>query len=67
MKKKIHFLRKTAAAGLTVLAFISSASFSANATDNAIGKDVVIVNDNGKKVTIAKSDIVPENESGKQK
>ncbi len=65
MKKKIHFLRKTAAAGLTVLAFVSSASFSANATDNAIGKDVVIVNDNGKKVTIAKSDIVPEDESGK--
>ncbi len=64
MKNKKHFARKIAAVVLTVLAFVSSASFSANATNGAVGSDVVIVNDNGKKVTVAKTDIVKEDDTG---
>ncbi|MBQ7583007.1 MAG: M15 family metallopeptidase [Lachnospiraceae bacterium] len=64
MNSKYHFFRKTAAVVLTLLAFVSSASFSNDATAGAIGSDVVIVNENGKKITVAKSDIVKEDESG---
>lgn len=48
---------------LTVLAFVSSASFSGTATASAIGNDVIIVNDDGKKTAVAMSDIVKDEES----
>ncbi len=64
MKSKTHFIRKTAAIILTVLAFVSTASFSGTATALAIGDDVVIVNDDGHKIVVSKSDIVKTDDSG---
>ena len=65
MKGRVHFVRKSAAIILTILAFVSSASFSGSATASVIGNDVVIVNEDGKKIAVAKSDIVDDTESGK--
>lgn len=65
MKGRVHLVRKSAAIILTILAFVSSASFSGSATASVIGNDVVIVNEDGKKIAVAKSDIVDDTESGK--
>ena len=64
MKEVSHFERKIAAIVLTVLAFVSTASFSGDATASVIGNDVVIVNEDGKKVAVAKSDIVKDEDNG---
>ena len=63
MKKKRHFGRKITALVLTVLAFASTASFSSTATATVMDKDVVIVNDDGKKIAVAKSDIIKTDET----
>ncbi|MBQ9361154.1 MAG: M15 family metallopeptidase [Lachnospiraceae bacterium] len=63
MKKKRHFGRKIIALILTVLAFASTASFSGTATATVLDKDVVIVNDDGKKIAVAKSDIIKTDET----
>ena len=65
MKKGKHCIRKITAVVLTVLAFVSSASFSSTATASAIGNDVVIVNDDGKRIAVARSDIVKEESGGR--
>ena len=54
---KEHHIRKIIAVVFTLLAFASTASFSDSATAGVIGNDVVIVNDDGKKTAVAKSDI----------
>ncbi len=63
MKKKRHFGRKIIALILTVLAFASTASFSGTATATVLDKDVVIVNDDGKEIAVAKSDIIKTDET----
>lgn len=63
MKNNKHFARKLVAVLFTVLAFISTASFSGNATATAIGSDVVIVNENGNRIVVPKSDIVKDDEN----
>ena len=64
MNNQRHFGRKLFAVIITVLAFVSSASLSGNATASVIGSDVVIVNDNGNRVIVSKSDIVKDDENG---
>ncbi len=63
MKRKRHFGKKIIALVLTVLAFVSTASFSSTATATVMDKDVVILNDDGKKIAIAKSDIIKTDET----
>ena len=58
MKKRRHYVRKIAALILTVLAFASTASFSRTATATVMDTDVILVNDDGKKIAVDKSDII---------
>ncbi|MCR5409738.1 MAG: M15 family metallopeptidase [Lachnospiraceae bacterium] len=63
MKKKKNFGRKIIALALTLLAFVSTASFSGAATAAVVSNDVVIVNDDGKKIAVPRTDIIKTEES----
>lgn len=58
MKLKKHYGRKLIALILTMLAFTSTASFSGTATATVIGSDVIIVNDDGRKIAVPRSEII---------
>ena len=63
MKKKRHYGKKITAIILTALTFTSAVSFSNTATATVINKDVILLNDEGKKVAVNKDDIIKNDES----
>lgn len=62
MKKKKHFYRKIIAVVLTLLIFTSFVSFSGTATATVMDSSVVLINDEGKKIDVNKSDIIRTDE-----
>ena len=66
MKTKKRYIRKITAVILTMLAFVFFVSFSVTATSTVIDSNVVIVNDDGKKVAVAKADIMNTDTSGEE-
>ena len=62
MKKKKHFYRKIIAVVLTLLIFTSFVSFSGTATATVMDSSVVLINDEGKKIAVNKSDIIRTDE-----
>ncbi|MCR5773452.1 MAG: M15 family metallopeptidase [Lachnospiraceae bacterium] len=63
MKRKKHYARKITALVLTILAFTATASFSDSATATVMNKDVILVNNDGQKVAVNRSDIIKKDES----
>ncbi|MBQ8955344.1 MAG: M15 family metallopeptidase [Lachnospiraceae bacterium] len=63
MKRKKHFGRKIIAIILTLLTFTASASFSSTATATVMDNNVILLNDDGKKIAVNKADIIKADES----
>ena len=63
MKKKKFFFRKIIAIIFTLLVFTTFASFSSTATATVMDTGVVLVNDDGKKIAVNKSDIIKTDEN----
>ena len=63
MKRKKHFGRKIIAIIFTLLVFTASASFSSTATATVMDNNVILLNDDGKKIAVNKADIIKADES----
>ncbi|MBR1523864.1 MAG: M15 family metallopeptidase [Lachnospiraceae bacterium] len=63
MKRKKHFGRKIIAIIFTLLTFTASASFSSTATATVMDNNVILLNDDGKKIAVNKADIIKADES----
>ena len=64
MNTKKRYIRKITAVVLTMLAFVFFVSFSVTATSTVMDTDVVIVNDDGKRIAVEKADIMNAGSAG---